>query len=106
MQGPRWNAADDSVGGDVVRDDCIGADGGVVTDGDASENGDSAPNPNLLAENDGLSGVAGVAQLLAYDARVIGVTDAGVLADHAASADADACHGDEMHAARENNIAA
>jgi len=89
-----------------MRDDGVGANGGVVADGDSAKDRNAAANPDLFAKNDGLGGVAGVAQSFAFNARVIGVADAGVFADHAAFANADAGHGNQMHSAREHDIVA
>ena len=106
MQRTRGYASYDCVGGDIVRDDGVGADGGMVSDGDSTENGDTAANPDLLPEHNRLRGVAGVAQRFAFRARVIGIADAGVFADHTALAERDAGHGDQMHTPGEHNAVA
>ena len=106
MQLTCGNARNDCMCGDIVRDDGIGADGGIVADGDATENDDSATDPDLLPKNNTVCSMTGIAQKFAFNPRMVGVTNAGVLADHAAFAKRNAGHGDQMHPARENNAIA
>jgi hypothetical protein len=96
----RWNAHDGSACGHVVRDHSIGADGSVIADDDTSEHRRAAPDPHLFADHDGPRIMAGIAHGLPWLPPMIGVADAGVLADHGATSNLHTGHGHDVHARR------
>jgi hypothetical protein len=83
-----------------VGDHSIRADGSVIADGDTTEHRRAAPDPHLFADHDGLRIMAGIAHGPLRLPPMIGVADAGVLADHGAAPNLHAGHGHNVHACR------
>src|SRR5271163_1507044 len=79
------------------------ANRGVIADRHSAQHRDTAPDPDFFADHDWLGGVARFSEAKFLDALMVGVSDAGVLADHAAGADRDASHGDKVSAAGDDH---
>src|SRR5271165_7113230 len=94
------------TGRDVPCHDGVCADRRVVADRDSAQHRDTAPDPDFFADNDWLRGVARFSEAAFLSTLMVGVADAGVFADHAAGADRDAGHGDNMRAAGDDHTVA
>ena len=82
----RGNAADDGIGGHIFGDDRSGGNDGIVTDGDALQDGNVRTKPYFFAD---MNGFGGHARPLRRVGDVIERAECGVMTDKSIVVDED-----------------